>query len=166
MTYQNGLLILKITFSRLTDELDTLAKQVNSLALHEDIKNKDGDLVSLPKARFNKDRDTSMISNLKPELHDMLRSSKTEVKNKEKEVASMATAVELAQDGILGKKREVEDGRGEVARLEQEVQEFKEAAMRQEAVFDQELKEIKEELLQLRGQERQDLVDIGRRWVW
>ena len=137
------------------------------MALHEDIKNKDGDLISLPKARFNKDRDASILSsNLKPELHDMLRSSKTEVKNKEKEVASMATAVELAQDGVLGKKKEVEDGRGEVARLEQEVHEFKEAAMRQEAVFDKELQEIKEELQQLRGQERQDLVDIGRRWVW
>ena len=149
--------------SKLVDALDTLAKQTNSLALHEDIKNREGELVSLPKARFTKDKETTALpAGLKPELGDMVRSSRAEVRNREKELQGAAATVEQGREAIVVKRKEIEGCQGEVGRLQEETGEVKESARKTEEVFDRELEELREELQRLRGEDRADLEDRRR----
>ena len=153
----------EIQVSRAVDALEVLAKQTNSLTLQDDIKNTEGELITLPKVRFQKDKEASSVpAVLKPELAEILKNSRAKVRNAEKEFENVVSSVEQGQETIGIKKKELEVKQTEVAGLREEVINVKESAKKTDEMYDRQLAEIKEELLRLKHQDKTDIDELKK----
>ena len=152
----------ELSSSKLVGALDDLAKQANSLALQEDLRSREGQLIALPKARFTKEKDGAALPpGFKQELGDLVRVGRAEGRQREKELAGHMEDVARAREAIQSRRRDLEAQRVEGGKLQEEVAEVREVLRRSEEALDQQVAAVREELHQLRRQDRGGLV--GRR---
>ena len=144
----------ELTMSKMVGVLDDLAKEANKLALHEDLKSRDGERIMLPKTRFTKDKGASALpSEVKPELNDLLKAYRAEVRGKEREIQQQGDCVKQNKEVLVSKRQDLEALRVEVLKVEEEVEGSKKTAKKSEEELDRQLASVKEEMAGLRRRE-------------
>jgi len=157
----------EIKVSRGREGLDTLAKQVNSLALQEGLRTQAGEMVCLQVDTFQGGRgEGSAASNsTRTELGEMARSSRTITRNTERELQGVVAKSEQGKEEVVMRKREMASKEGEVARLAEETVKFKEQVDREEVQYNSQLASIGEQLHQLKSQDRVNMEKIEREYI-
>ena len=144
----------ELTISKMVGVLDDLAKQANTLALHEDLKSRDGDRIMLPKTRFTKDKGASALpSEVKPELNDLLKAYRADVRGKEREIQQQGDQVKHSKEVLVSKRQELESLRTLVGKVEDEVEDSKKTSKKSEEELERQLASLKEEMSALRRRE-------------
>ena len=91
---------------------------------------------------------------LRTELGELARSSRTHTRNTERELQSLVTASELGKEELIARKREKASKEADVARLEEDHGKFKDQMIKEEILFDSHLGSIRDQLHQLKSQDR------------
>ena len=144
----------ELTMSKMDGVLNDLAKQANTLALQEDLKSRGGERITLPKTRFTKDKGASALpSEVKPELNDLLKAYRAEVRGKEREIQQQGDCVKQNKEVLVSKKQELVNLGVEVGKMEEEVEGSKKSAKKFEEELDRQLASVKEEMSALRRRE-------------
>ena len=145
----------ELTITKMRGVLDDLAKQANTLALQEDLKSRDGERIMLPKStRFTTDKGASALpAEVKPELNDLLKAYRAEVRGKEREIQQQGDCVKQNKEVLISKKQELDSLRVEVGKVEEEVNGSKKSAKKSEEELDRLLATVKEEMSALRRRE-------------
>ena len=144
----------ELTMSKMVGVLDDLAKQANTLALNEDLKSRTGERIMLPKTRFTKDKGASALpAELKPELNDLLKAKRAELRGKEREMQQQGDYSKHCKEQLGSKKQDLQALRIEVGKVEEEVQESKLDNKKSEEELDKKLLTAREEMAALRRRE-------------
>ena len=99
----------ELTMSKMVGVLDDLAKQANTLALNEDLKSRTGERIMLPKTRFTKDKGASALpAELKPELNDLLKAKRAELRGKEREMQQQGDYSKHCKEQLGFKKQDMQ----------------------------------------------------------
>jgi len=146
----------EIQVSRGREVLDTLAKQVNSLALQEGLQTQAGEMISIHVDSFQGGRgeESAASNSMRVELAEMARSSRTLTRNTERELQGVVATSEQGKEEVTLRKKEVASKESELARLSDETVKYKEQVEKEEKYFDTQLASIKEQLHQLKSQDR------------
>merc|ERR1719273_1113910 len=144
----------ELTMSKMVGVLDDLAKQANTLALNEDLKSRTGERIMLPKTRFTKDKGASALpSEVKPELNDLLKAYRADVRGKEREIQQQGDQVKHSKEVLVSKRQELESLRTLVGKVEDEVEDSKKTSKKSEEELERQLASLKEEMSALRRRE-------------
>ena len=144
----------ELTMSKMVGVLDDLAKQANTLALNEDLKSRTGERIMLPKTRFTKDKGASALpAELKPELNDLLKAKRAELRGKEREMQQQGDYSKHRKEQLGYKKQDLQALRIEVEKVEEEVQESKLDNKKSEKELDKQLLTAREEMAALQRRE-------------
>ena len=96
----------------------------------------------------------SASNSLRTELGEMARSSRTHTRNTERELQGLVTTSELGKEEVITRKREKASKEGDVARLEEDSVKFKDQMAKEEMSFNGQLDNIRDQLHQLKSQDR------------
>eukprot|EP00092_Neocalanus_flemingeri_P020002 GFUD01021662.1.p1 GENE.GFUD01021662.1~~GFUD01021662.1.p1 ORF type:complete len:717 (+),score=252.28 GFUD01021662.1:121-2271(+) len=145
----------EIKVSREKELMDSLAKQINSLAMQEGLKTQSGETICLHVETFQGGRGEGTLANsMRTELSEMARSSRTLTRNTERELQEVVTLYEKFQEEVAMRKKELMSKKAEVARIVEETTKQKEQVDREELLYDKQLADIREQLHHLKSQDR------------
>eukprot|EP00092_Neocalanus_flemingeri_P107958 GFUD01138582.1.p1 GENE.GFUD01138582.1~~GFUD01138582.1.p1 ORF type:complete len:711 (+),score=238.23 GFUD01138582.1:141-2273(+) len=146
----------EIKVSRGKEMMDSLAKQINSLAMQEGLKTQSGETICLHVETFQGGRrdGTSANKSMRTELSEMTRDSRTLTRNNEREMQRVVTASEQFKEELAMRKKEVASKEGEVARVTEESTKVKEQIDREELLYNRQFEDINDQLYQLKSQDR------------
>ena len=99
----------------------------------------------------------SASNSLRTELGEMARSSRTHTRNTERELQGLVTTSELGKEEVITRKRDKASKEGDVARLEEDSVKFKDQMAKEEMSFNGQLDNIRDQLHQLKSQDRVNL---------
>jgi len=146
----------EIDVSRGREVLDTLAKQVNSLALQEGLRTKAGELVSIVVDSFQGGRgeESTAGNTMRSELGEMARASRTLTRNTEREHQGVVATFDQGKEEVVVRKKEVASKEGELARLTDEAAKYKDQTDKEGKCYDAQLTDIKTQLHHLKSQDK------------
>ena len=98
--------------------------------------------------------ESAASNSMRVELAEMARSSRTLTRNTERELQGVVTTSEQGKEEVGLRKKEVASKESELARLGDETVKYKEQVEKEEKYYDTKLASIKEQLHQLKSQDR------------
>lgn len=154
----------EIEVSRKRDTVDTVVKQINSLSIQEGLRTQTGELVCIQVNSFqgSSDEDKTASNSIRVELGEMVRTSRTNTRNKERELQAAVTNLLHAKDQDLWGKKELSSKEAELSRLLEELVKSKEQMDKEEDYYDSQLTVIKEQLHSIKSQEKVNMQELQK----
>jgi len=154
----------EIEVSRKRDVVDNIVKQVNSLALQEEIRAKSGENVCLQVHSFQGGREDDNLANnsTRAELGEMAKGSRTVTRNTERELQGTISTTEQARREVANRKTEVGRIEQELSRMNDDLTVTKEQIDIEEKNFNDKMALIKEQLHHFKSKDRVNIEVLER----
>jgi len=139
----------EINLSREREKLESVSKQINSLCLQEGIKTITGENLSVQAAST-----LEMSTSLRLELCEVARTARTNTRNTERELQEVVVSSDQVAEEANLRRREVRTKENEVTRIVEEIANFRLLVESDEKSLDDQLGMVKDELHQLKSEQR------------
>jgi len=147
----------EISLSREREKLDGLSKQINSLCLQEDIKTQTGENLTIQAVS-----DLDSCSSVRLELCEVARTSRTKTRNAERELQEVTVCSGQVNEEVNVRRREVRNKENEVTRVDDNISNYRLLVENEEKSLDDQLRIVKDELHQLKNEQRVDTDKLRR----
>jgi len=150
----------EINLSREREKLDSLSKQINSLCLQEDIKTLTGENLTVQAAST-----LELSTSVRLELCEVARTARASTRNTERELQEVAVSSDQVAEEANIRRKEVYHKENELSRLDEDITNFKLFVESEEKCLDDQLRIVKDELHQLKSEQRVDTDKLRRELV-
>jgi len=155
----------EIDVARKRDAVDTLVKQVNSLALQEGMRTQSGEVVSLLVHSFQGagGREDEISNNsTRAELGEMAKCSRTTTRNTDRELQTAVSTTEQGKREVMTRKNEMDLKEKDLSKIIEEIAKTKEQIETEEKNLNTELLRIKDQLHQLKSKDKMNKEGLER----